>query len=63
MKTKPQWIHEPGDGRPGRVYVDGVEIGRCVYADERRGFARFIPDPKQPMRHEVARGSVEFRPL
>jgi hypothetical protein len=62
VKTKPQWIHEPDDGRGHRkVFVDGQEVGRAIYADERRGFVRFIPDVRTPFTHEVMRGRVEVR--
>ena len=60
MKTKPEWVHEPDDGRgPREVFVDGVKVHRCVYADTRRGFARFLTDG---LRHEIVRGQVQVRP-
>lgn len=63
MKTKPQWIHEAGDGRgPRQVYVDGVPLKMVMYADQRRGFVR-VAAPDSPANHYVVRGTVEVRPL
>lgn len=41
-----QWIHEPSDGKGARrVLLNGEEIGRVVYADERKGFVRIHDNP------------------
>ena len=62
-------IHQPDDGRGRRrVFVDGKEISRVLYADTRKGFVRYVPFPMRAKRNgeevltRIRRGKVEVRP-
>ena len=45
-------IHTPDDGRgPRRVFLNGREVKRVVYADTKKGVIRRNDDPVQVHKH------------
>ncbi|HEF0061357.1 hypothetical protein FDW86_14070 [Citrobacter sp. wls828] len=55
-------FHCVGDGRgKRRVFVNGNEIKRCVWADVKRGIACFLPHPLRV--HKRKREEVYTRKL
>ena len=60
--SKPEWIHEPNDGRGARlVFCAGILQLRAVYADVRRGFVK-VARKDNPLQHDIVRGYVSVRP-
>lgn len=64
------WEHWPNDGRgPRQVLLDGKEISRVVFADERRGLVLIHDEPLRLTKNKdriIPRkkwGRVEIRPL
>jgi len=63
------WRHSAHDGRgPRAVFLDGARLERVVYADERRGVVKVVPNPFRVSKRgnvitRVQRGRVEVRPL
>ncbi len=51
-------VHTPGDGRGlRRVFLNGVEVKRAVFADTRNGVVRFHDDP--PKVHKYRKRLIE----
>ena len=59
----PNHIHAPDDGRGGRdVYVDGVKVDFCTYADLKQGFVRYnLRDKTDPTRARINRRRKDVR--
>lgn len=61
--------HSAHDGKGWRdVYVDGVKLDHCYWADDTRGVAKClrypfqVDQPRRRMKTCVHRGKVEVRP-
>lgn len=63
-------FHHPGDGRGRRrVFVNGNEVPRAIWADIKRGLVCYTPVPMRLMRNRrelytrLLRGQVTVEPI